>query len=52
MVYSINEKNEEQVFERTGIFTQYLPQEDRVNIKKGIYVNGNEALNTLLEDYE
>ena len=52
VVYTISEDNKEKVLERTGIITQYLPEIDRQNVQKGIFVNGHEALNALLEDFE
>lgn len=52
VVYRLNEKNEEELYERTEIITKYLPEIDKINIQNGIRVNGNEALNCLLEDYE
>ncbi len=52
VVYSINENNQEKIFERTGILTKYLPETDRQNIKEGIFVNGTEELNVMLEDFE
>lgn len=52
VVYTIDENNNEKIFERTGIITKYLPEVDKLNIENGIFVNGKEALNCLLEDYE
>ena len=52
VVYTIDENNNEKIFERTGIITKYLPEADKINIENGIFVNGKEALNCLLEDYE
>lgn len=52
VIYQLDEDNNEKVFERTGIITKYLPEEDRENIKKGVFVYGKEALNKLLEDFE
>ena len=52
VVYKIDENNQEEVFERTGIYTKYLPETDKIQIENGIYVNGKEALNRILEDYE
>lgn len=52
VVYTVDEDNSEKIFERTGIITKYLPEADKMNIENGIFVNGKEALNCLLEDYE
>ena len=52
VVYMVDENNNERIFERTGIITKYLPEADKINIENGIFVNGKEALNCLLEDYE
>lgn len=52
VVYTIDENNNEKIFERTGIITKYLPEIDKINIENGIFVNGKESLNCLLEDYE
>lgn len=52
VVYRIDEENQEKICERTGILTKYLPQTDKIQIQNGIFVNGKDALNRLLEDYE
>lgn len=52
VVYKLNENSEEEFYKETEIITRYLPEEDKSNIKNGIRVNGKEALNCLLEDYE
>ena len=52
VVYRIDEENQEKIYERTGILTKYLPQTDKIQIQNGIFVNGKDALNRLLEDYE
>ena len=51
-IYQLDENNAEKIIERTGIIVRYLPEEDKANIKKGIFVNGNEALNRLIENFE
>lgn len=51
-IYQLDENNGEKIIERTGIIVRYLPEEDKENIENGIYVNGNEALNRLLENFE
>ncbi len=52
VIYQLDEDNNEKLLKRTGIIVRYLPDEDKSNIEKGIFVNGNEALNRLLENYE
>lgn len=52
VIYRIDENDKETVYERTGILTKYLPETDKINIQNGLRVNGKEALNCLIEDYE
>lgn len=52
IVNLINENNNETLFEKTSISTQYLTQTDLINLKDGIRVYGRENLNSFLEDYE
>ena len=52
VVYQIDENNHENLLNKTGIMIRYLPYTDRDKIEKGIRVNGREALNKLLENYE
>mgnify|MGYP005809542547 CR=1 FL=1 len=51
-VYKINEKNEEEVYEKTEISIEYLTETDKIEIQNGIRVNGIEELNQLIEDFE
>lgn len=51
-VFSIDEKGEEKLQERTGISTQYLTKEDNEKLEKGIKAIGRIQLNSILEDYE
>lgn len=51
-IYTINEKGKETLKNDTEIQTQYLPEIDMEKLRKGIYLIGNEALNSALEDYE
>ena len=52
VVYGIGSDDSEKIVERTGIIVNYLPEEDREKIKNGIFVNGNDSLNRVIEDYE
>lgn len=51
-IYEEKENGEEVLKEITGISTEYLTENDRMEIKKGIKVYGKENLNSKLEDYE
>lgn len=52
IVNEINENDEEKLYERTSISTEYLTQTDLINLKNGIKIYGRENLNSFLEDYE
>lgn len=51
-IYSIDENDQQKLFQRTGIVVDYLPETDKLNLKNGIRVNGKENLNKILEDFE
>lgn len=51
-IYQILENSSPKELEITGITTEYLPETDKINMKNGIQVNGKQALNQLIEDYE
>lgn len=51
-VYQILENGEEVEVETTSVSIEYLPDTDRINIINGIEVNGKQALNQLIEDFE
>ena len=52
VVSLLDENNQETFFENTNISTQYLPEEDKVQLQNGVKVNGLENLNEMLENYE
>ena len=54
IVYKILEDESEQIYEKTEISTEFLPETDLLQIKseKGIEVFGIEELNKVLEDFE
>ncbi len=52
VVYGTNEDGEEILYDETGISTQYLPESDLTNIKKGLQIYGKENLNKFIEDFE
>lgn len=51
-IYQILSDGTQKEIEITGITTEYLPETDKINMKKGIQVNGKQALNQLIEDFE
>ena len=51
-IYMINENGTETLKEDTEISTQYLPEEDLMQIKNGIEAIGDMELHTILEDFE
>lgn len=52
VVYQILEDGTQKELEETSITTEYLPETDKINMRNGIQVNGKQALNQLIEDYE
>ena len=48
----MNEEGEEELYETTNIYLEYLPEEDQQEIEKKIEVIGRENLNALLENYD
>lgn len=51
-IFKVDQSGEEILEEITSISTEYLTQNDLLNIKNGIKVYGIEELNKTLEDYE
>lgn len=51
-VYEMLEDGSEKEYEITDISTEYLTETDKINMQKGIQVNGKQALNQLIEDFE
>lgn len=52
IVYQILEDGSQKELETTGITTEYLTENDKINIRNGIQVNGKQELNQLIEDFE
>lgn len=53
VVYELDKYGKERgIIKETGIETKYLPEADLENLKKGIEVYSNKALNQMLEDFE
>lgn len=51
-IYQILEDGSQKELETTGVTTEYLTETDKININNGIKVNGKQALNQLIEDFE
>ncbi len=51
-IYYLDENNNEYLYKKTDISTDYLTEEDRDDLQVGIEVVGIEALNKMLEDFE
>lgn len=51
-IYKVDDNGEEEEYDITDIATDYLAEEDKQNLRNGITVSGEEALNQLLEDFE
>ena len=52
VIYRLDEKDKEVDSETTEITTEYLTEEDILQLKEGITVYGKENLTAVLEDYE
>lgn len=52
VVFNILEDGTEEEYMITDIATEYLTDTDKINMRKGIEVNGKQNLNQLIEDYE
>ena len=50
--FKIKEDGTEEEYEITDIATEYLTDTDKIEMEKGIRVNGKQNLNQLIEDYE
>lgn len=51
-IYVINQENQEIPYEDTEISTEFLTEEDKEEVEKGIKVYGKEKLNELIENFE
>lgn len=51
-VYYLDDNNDEYLYKKTDISTEYLSQEDLDDLNSGIEVVGLEELNKILEDFE
>lgn len=52
VIYEKLDDGTEKLLEETSITTDYLPETDKIQMEKGIEVNGRQELNQLIEDYE
>ena len=52
VVFNKLEDGTEEEYMVTDIATEYLTDTDKINMRKGIEVNGKQNLNQLIEDYE
>ena len=51
-VYRLDENYNKVLYEKTDIYTEYLPEEDLDRLKQGIYVYSISELNSELENFE
>ncbi len=52
VIYKLLVDGTEEIYQNTGISTEYLPETDRINLKSGVKVFGIENLNSIIEDFE
>jgi len=52
VVYKLDEDYNKSLYEKTNIYTEYLPEEDLEKLEQGIYVYGTYSLNSELENFE
>ena len=52
VIYNIDENGVETEYEHTGISTEYLTQQDILQLTTGIIIYGKENLTSTIEDYE
>ena len=52
VIYKILVDGTEEIYQNTGISTEFLPETDKINLKDGIKIFGKENLNSLIEDFE
>ena len=51
-VFKKQDDGTETKYQETDIATEYLTDTDKINMEKGIEVNGKQELNQLIEDFE
>ena len=51
-IYKLENNGEKTLFSKTNISAEYLTEVDKIQLRQGIYVYGEEELNRTLEDFE
>lgn len=51
-VYSVDDNEKQELYLSTDIATEYLPEADKISLKKGIHVYSKKELNEILQDFE
>ncbi len=51
-IYKLDKNGEDELYETTNIFLDYLPEADQEKIRDGIEVIGTKNLNSVLENYD
>ena len=52
VIYKLLVDGTEEIYQNTGISTEYLPETDKISLRDGIKILGRENLNSLIEDFE
>lgn len=52
VIYKLLVDGTEEIYQNTGISTEYLPETDKISLRDGIKIFGRENLNSLIEDFE
>lgn len=52
VIYKVLEDGTNQLYEKTDIAAEYLPEVDLLNMDGGLEIYGKESLNQILEDFE
>ena len=52
VIYKLLADGTEEIYQNTGISTEYLPETDKISLRDGIKIFGREKLNSLIEDFE
>lgn len=51
-IYKLENNGDKRLLSKTNISSEYLTEADKIQLKQGIYVYGEEELNKTLEDFE
>lgn len=52
VIYKLLTDGTKEIYQNTGISTEYLPETDKINLRDGIKIFGRENLNSVIEDFE